>query len=61
MIGTKVPVARVVRDLAVRGARALEAEDEARRLRRREFAKRVVSGSPPWDRAVLARVEELSA
>lgn len=60
LIGTDVPVARLVRDLAVRGARALEAEDEARRLRRRAFAERVASESPPWDRAVLARVEELS-
>jgi hypothetical protein len=60
LIGADVPVARLVRDLAVRGARALEAEDEARRLRRRAFAERVASESPPWDRAVLARVEELS-
>lgn len=61
LIGTDVPVARLVRDLALRGARALEADDDARRLRRREFAERVASESPPWDLAVLARVEDLSA
>jgi hypothetical protein len=61
LVGANVPTARLVRDLAVRGARALEAEDVTRRLRRREFAERVTSDSPPWDREVLERVEDLSA
>jgi len=61
LVGANVPAARLVRDLALRGARALEADDAARRTRRRAFAGRIASESPPWDRAVLERVEDLSA
>lgn len=58
---TDVPVARLVRDLALRGARALESEDAERRQRRRAFAERITSERPPWDREVLDGVEHLSA
>lgn len=61
LVGANVPTARLVRDLAVRGAHALEAEDVTRRLRRRAFAERVASDNPPWDQTVLERVEDLSA
>lgn len=61
LVDVNVPTARLVRDLAVRGALALEAEDVRRRLRRRAFAERVASDSPPWDQTVLERVEDLSS
>jgi hypothetical protein len=61
VMGADVPAARLVRDLAVRGARALEEEDASRRVRRRAFAEHATSESPPWDPAVLERVEDLSA
>lgn len=61
LIGEDVPVARLVRDLALRGAHALELDDDTRRRRRRAFAERVASESPPWDPAVLEHAEQLSA
>jgi len=61
LLGHEVPAARLVRDLALRGARALEAEDAERQSRRRAFAERIASDSPPWDPEVLERVEDLSA
>jgi len=56
-----VPVARLVRDLALRGARALEGEEAELRQRRRAFAERITSERPPWDQEVLDHVEDLSA
>jgi hypothetical protein len=61
LVGHGVPVARLVRDLALRGARSLEGEDAERRARRRAFAERIASQCPPWDREVLDQVEDLSA
>ncbi|MDQ6745816.1 MAG: hypothetical protein M3Z27_07380 [Actinomycetota bacterium] len=61
LVGRSVPVARLVRDLALRGARSLEGEESERRRRRRTFAERIVSERPPWDPEVLDRVEDLSA
>jgi hypothetical protein len=61
LLGRNLPTARLVRDLALRGARVLEAEDAEQRQRRRAFAKRVASDNPPWDQRVLEGVEDLSA
>lgn len=61
LVGRSVPVARLVRDLALRGARSLEREDTERRARRRAFAERIASERPPWNREVLEHVEDLSA
>ncbi|MBA3436846.1 MAG: hypothetical protein H0U14_02470 [Thermoleophilaceae bacterium] len=61
LLGRDVPAARLVRDLALRGARALETDDAERHSRRRAFAERIVSDSPPWDPKVLERVEDRSA
>jgi hypothetical protein len=61
LVGRGVPIARLVRELALRGARSLEREDAERRRRRRAFAKRIASERPPWDREVLDSVEHLSA
>jgi hypothetical protein len=61
LLGRNVPAARLVRDLALRGAHALEAEDTQRRQRRRAFAERIASDHPPWDPGVLEGVEDLSA
>ncbi|MDQ6914933.1 MAG: hypothetical protein M3155_03890 [Actinomycetota bacterium] len=61
LLGRDVPAARLVRELALRGARALEADDAERHSRRRAFAERIASDSPPWDPEVLERVEDLSA
>ncbi len=60
LLSHDVPVARLVRDLALRGAQALELEDAESRTRRRAFAERIGSDQPPWDGDVLERVEELS-
>jgi len=61
LLGPDVPAARLVRDLALRGARALETDDAERHSRRRAFAERIASDSPPWDPKVLERVEDRSA
>lgn len=61
LLGPELPAARLVRDLALRGARALEDDDGESRRRRRAFAERIASDEPPWDRLVLERVEDLSA
>lgn len=61
LLGADPPAARLVRDLALRGARALEDDAGESRRRRRAFAQRIASDEPPWDRSVLARVEDLSA
>ena len=61
LLGRDVPAARLVRDLALRGARVLEAENAERQSRRRAFAERIASDSPPWDPEVLEGVEDLSA
>lgn len=61
LIETGTSAATVVRDLAIRGARALREEEG----RRRESIERLVEWStgddPPWDPDVLARIDDLTA
>ncbi|MGO9751836.1 MAG: hypothetical protein ACLP8S_12155 [Solirubrobacteraceae bacterium] len=60
IVGATTPAARVVHDLAVRGARAIQ-DDAARRTELlRDLAEWSTSDAPPWDPDVLARIDELS-
>ncbi len=59
--GETTPLAARVRDLAIRGAEALRADERRRRELLTELAEWSTSDDPPWDREVLARVDELSA
>jgi hypothetical protein len=60
LVPADVPQSKLVHDLAVRGAESLRDEQERRRELLDEFADRLASGDPPWDPAVLARVDELA-
>jgi hypothetical protein len=62
LVEAGTPAATLVRDLAIRGARALREEED----RRRESLERLVEWStgvsdPPWDPEVLAHIDELTA
>jgi hypothetical protein len=62
LVEAGTPAAALVRDLAIRGARAL-CEEEGRR---RESIERLVEWStgvdePPWDPEVLAHIDDLTA
>jgi hypothetical protein len=62
LVEANTPAAALVRDLAIRGARALREDEE----RRRESIERLVEWStgvnePPWDPEVLARIDDLTA
>jgi hypothetical protein len=61
LVDAGTPTAALVRDLAIRGARALREEEE----RRRESVERLVEwstgvGEPPWEPEVLARADDLT-
>jgi hypothetical protein len=62
LVGTDIPAATLVRNLAIRGAQALREEEG----RRRESIDRLVEWStgvsePPWDPQVLAQIDDLTA
>ncbi len=60
IVGTTTPAATVVHDLAIRGARAIQ-DDAARRDEfLRDLAAWSTGDAPPWDRDVLARIDEIS-
>jgi hypothetical protein len=50
--------ARIVHDLAIRGADAVVAERIDRTAGVERIAEWTATGEPPWDPAVLARVDE---
>lgn len=52
--------ARLVHDLAIRGADALAAEHATRQEGLARIAGWTTRGEPPWDPDVLARVDELA-
>jgi hypothetical protein len=54
------PAATLVHDLAIRGAQAMRAEEERRHELLRELAEWSTSDDPPWDRQVLARIDDLA-
>lgn len=59
VIGAEVPRARLVHDLAVRGARVLVDEAEGRAAALEELALRSTDPAAPlFDREVLRRVDE---
>lgn len=60
IVGASTPAATVVHDLAVRGAQALREDAERRREMLGELARLSTSEQPPWDRDVLARIDELT-
>jgi hypothetical protein len=60
IVGRDAAAASVVHDLAIRGAQALRADEERRRELLQELADWSTSDAPPWDREVLARIDELS-
>jgi hypothetical protein len=53
------PTARVVHDLAIRGADALVAEQAGREAGVARIVDWTLRGEPPWDSDVLARVDAL--
>jgi hypothetical protein len=62
LVEAGTPAAALVRDLAIRGARALREKEG----RRRESIERLVEWStgvddPPWDPQVLAQIDDLTA
>lgn len=62
LVEVGIPAATLVRDLAIRGARALREEEG----RRRESIELLVEWStggkdPPWDPDVLAQIDDLTA
>lgn len=61
IVDAATPAATLVHDLAIRGARALRDDLSGRNDLLRELAARSTSDDPPWDRDVLARIDELSA
>lgn len=61
IVDVATPAATLVHDLAIRGARALRDDRDGRNELLRELAARSTSDDPPWDRDVLARIDELSA
>ena len=61
LVGVATPAATVVHDLAIRGARALRDDAARRNELLRELAAWSTGDDPPWDRDVLARIDELSA
>lgn len=60
IVGVATPTAKVVHDLAIRGARALRDDAAERDVLLRELAARSTSDAP-WDREVLARIDGLAA
>ena len=60
IVGESTPVASVVHDLAVRGAKALR-EDESRRAELLRDLARLSTSEPPWDQEVLANIDLLTA
>jgi hypothetical protein len=59
--GANVPRARLVHDLAVRGAASLVTEQNDRAARLKRLADMSTGKLPaPWDRDVLARIDELA-
>lgn len=54
------PAATILRDLALQGAAAQRAEEEHARKKRLEFALMWHSDDPPFDREVLANIDELA-
>lgn len=54
------PAAAILRDLALQGAAVQRAEEEHARRLRREFAEMWLSDDPPFDRDVLANIDELA-
>jgi len=61
LVGAETPAARLVHDLAIRGAQALRDDDALRGELLAELAVASTSANPPWDPDVLARIDELTA
>jgi hypothetical protein len=61
LVAPGVPTAKLVRDLALRGAQALREEGERRGEALRQLAEWSTGDNPPWDPAVLARIDELTS
>jgi hypothetical protein len=60
IVGAATPAATVVHDLAIRGARALRDDAARRATLLQDLAAWSTGDTPPWDRDVLARIDELS-
>jgi len=54
------PAAAILRELALQGAAAQQADEEHRRRLRFEFNAMWRSDDPPFDRDVLANIDELT-
>lgn len=54
------PAARLVHDLAIRGAEALVEQRSDRAKELAWLARATSSPNPPWDREVLERIDELA-
>lgn len=54
------PAAAVLRDLALQGAAAQKVDEERQRRLRFEFNEMWRSDDPPFDRDVLANIDELT-
>jgi len=55
------PAATQVHDLAIRGARALQDDEATRNRALQDLVDWSTTGDPPWDREVLAHIDELSS
>jgi hypothetical protein len=60
LVGPATRPARLVRDLAIRGADAVVAEHAARQEGIARIVDWTTRGEPPWDPETLARVDELA-
>jgi hypothetical protein len=61
LVAPQTPAAKLVHDLAVRGARALREDGERRTEALHQLAEWSTGENPPWDPDVLARIDDLTA
>jgi hypothetical protein len=60
LIGTDKPAARLVHDLAIKGADAVVQERRSRAERLAWVARATTAPQTPWDREILERIDELA-
>lgn len=58
LVGPSVKTATLVRDLAIRGAKALAADHDERRAALARVAERSIGPEPGFDRELLGRIDK---